>query len=424
MWELLHQFKSAVKLFRRQVTDTDALTNVGNEGDAHFAVSVLNGVLTGLPGQLRLEVNRVGRKGETLHALKDPLDGCAVNVSTKVAENTAKESVHVDSLAVHNVGARDHLQQLGEGVPVVHATLQLELPEVGAQLLQHDLDGQVNDAITHSVRNGRRSGEARLDQCSTVRLQEFEKIGGSNQGKLDDLTHAVGHISVVLRGDEGVVQQARARWVKGSDTVLVGLIRQAATVINTVFHTNAGVHNGQQRCGDTHKRDSPTVGAGSQTGNVQYYTTADSEERFTAAQLVRTHLVQHFVDSLLNDTSLWSANPLPRQKIGLERNSERFTYIGTLVWLSTIDCDGMELNIAFCEVVADLVPVDTVNFRINDGKTSVVSLWVNTGGLEKLRVGGVKQSAVGDHVDIVGNGKCVNVSPSSRCHGGCLGRDH
>jgi len=112
VFELLHDFQGTAQLFWGDIADADAFADVGDEWDALFAMTMLHGILAALPRQLAVEVWGVGWQAELGHAGKDTFDDLHLDVSAKVAEDAAEESIDVDSLAVHNVGAWHHLQEL------------------------------------------------------------------------------------------------------------------------------------------------------------------------------------------------------------------------------------------------------------------------------------------------------------------------
>ena len=111
-----HERKRPVQLLASQITNTNTFTNVGDKRNTHLAIPVFDGIVAGLPSQLRLEMRGMGREGQRLHALENTLDSLYRNVATEVTQDTAKESIHINSFPVHNVRTRNHFQKFREGV--------------------------------------------------------------------------------------------------------------------------------------------------------------------------------------------------------------------------------------------------------------------------------------------------------------------
>ena len=59
---VLHLLEGPVELLWSDVADANALTNVGDERDALLTMTMLNGILAALPGQLGLKIRGVGRE--------------------------------------------------------------------------------------------------------------------------------------------------------------------------------------------------------------------------------------------------------------------------------------------------------------------------------------------------------------------------
>jgi len=144
---------------------------------------VLDGIFATLPCQFRLQILRVRGKVQRLHACKNSLYSVHGNESAQIAQNTTEESINVDSFSMHNVGTRDHFQELGKSMSldierderigergrsiqrveksllqkvqrtVVNTTLQGCFPKVGTKLFQHNLNRQIDHAIADAIWN-------------------------------------------------------------------------------------------------------------------------------------------------------------------------------------------------------------------------------------------------------------------------------
>lgn len=112
---------------------------------------------------------------------------------------------------------REHLDDLTERVTKVHAALESFFPQVGAQLLQHDLNREFN----HPVSNAVSALKPLLDEAGPVLFQERKELSGANKSELHDLAQAIDDVPVVLCPYEGLVEQGGGGGVERADSVFL-----------------------------------------------------------------------------------------------------------------------------------------------------------------------------------------------------------
>ena len=103
MWKLFHYLQRAIEFFWRNIAYADAFTNVSDQRNSLLSVTMLFSILAALPSQFGLQVWRIGWQIQRFHALEDTLDCLSGDETTKVADDTAEETIDVDGFTVHNV---------------------------------------------------------------------------------------------------------------------------------------------------------------------------------------------------------------------------------------------------------------------------------------------------------------------------------
>lgn len=79
-----------------------------------------------------------GGESDALHHAKDPLQDCLRDHAAPFGDHQAQKAVNVDSLSVHDIGRRDHLDDLAKSVAVVHTAAVKNGAVTG---LEHTGDG-------------------------------------------------------------------------------------------------------------------------------------------------------------------------------------------------------------------------------------------------------------------------------------------
>ncbi|KAI0561007.1 2-epi-valiolone synthase [Gracilaria domingensis] len=339
-----------------------------------LAVSVFSAIRNGLCEQFKSTRRIPCRQVHTVHGGEDTVKHSGGNPSFTVRKQNAQKAVNVDRLAVHDGAFGLHLKNLAEGMSIVDASLKVILPQIGPKLLEHDLNGQLNDAIGHVVVGL----EAMLDETRAVLLQQREELGAAHKRQLHDLAHAVDQIALVLRADERLVQKGGNGRVEGTHAVLEPAQRGVVPV-DAALDADAGVDNGQQRGRHADVRHSAAVAAGGEADNVQHAAAAKGDDGLPAEQAKLAQAVED----------------------GLHGGEE-------LVVLLAVDEHEFALHAKVVKVVENGARVEAVHLLIDDHKAALVARRHEARGQRRVVRG---ENGVVD-LDRVLDGQLVVVGPA------------
>lgn len=259
-------------------------------------------------------------------------------------QNTQK-AINVDGLSVHDGRIGSHLKNLTKSMSVIDASFQSIFPQIGAQLLQHDLDGELYDAVG----DGGVGLKAVRHEGGSVLLQQAKELRAAHKGELHDFAHAVDEVAAVLGGDEGLVEPGGQRGVEGTDAVFE---RPHCRVvpIDAALDADAGVDDGQQGGWNSDVRNAASVTAGGKADNVQETAAANGDDGLPPQQPKLTEVVENGLDG-----------------------GKAF------VELLAVEDDKLELDLMQIKVADDSRRVEGVDGTINDDETTLVA-----GGHEAL----------------------------------------
>ena len=198
---------------------------------------------------------------------------------------------------------------------IINTTVKLGLPKIRPELLEHDLNGQIDDSITDSSRSRVIGPKTRFHECGTMRLEELEQIRRPDKCQLQDLAKSIGNIAPILRNDEGRVEQTRTRRIEGSNTVLVRLIRDTTAVIDSILHSHTGINNGKERGGHTDKWNTTSVKASRHAGNIKQDSATNREEGLTTTELVGTEVIEELIDGLSHQEEINGSNDVRKDQL-------------------------------------------------------------------------------------------------------------
>mmetsp|Transcript_3229 Transcript_3229/g.9853 ORF Transcript_3229/g.9853 Transcript_3229/m.9853 type:complete len:269 (+) Transcript_3229:548-1354(+) len=194
---------------------------------------------------------------------------------------------------MHQRRLGDHLDNFAERVPVIDTSLQLVFPQVWAEFLKHQLDAELNDAVGNSVG----SLELFSYDARSVVLQQLEQLPRPHQGQLHDFAEPVDDISLVLRGNERLVQERGTGSIERTHPVLQRAVF-LGDVVDSGLHAHGGVDNGQQGRRDTNIRHSTTVQARREPDDVKNYAATNCDNRLSSVEPKVAELLKNSVHHL------------------------------------------------------------------------------------------------------------------------------
>mmetsp|Transcript_27143 Transcript_27143/g.84387 ORF Transcript_27143/g.84387 Transcript_27143/m.84387 type:complete len:384 (-) Transcript_27143:2221-3372(-) len=269
----------------------DAAADAPRQGRAEDAVAVDRDIA----GRALVRVGRDAldraRQAECQVEVEDALRVVVREVALDVGDHGVHDAVDRDGLAVAELEALVRLERPRERVPKVHGPQERLLPEVGADALEHRVDGPLDDLVGDGVVD-----EVPLDEALSMILHEVEERRVVDERGLHDLA---------ARGHD--VRFRERREERGVDERVAGRVEVAHAVLAVVVHrdldADGRVDHPEERRGQPRPRHAASPQRAREARRVRQDAAADGERGLRAPERVdATELVEdkeHVVHGLL-----------------------------------------------------------------------------------------------------------------------------
>mmetsp|Transcript_90496 Transcript_90496/g.255862 ORF Transcript_90496/g.255862 Transcript_90496/m.255862 type:complete len:280 (+) Transcript_90496:266-1105(+) len=209
----------------------------------------------------------------------DGLEVRHADVAAHVGEDRREDHVDRDGLPVEEllIVQHRHLELHREDVPKVDEPLEGVLPQVGRELLEHRLDGEVEHASRGDGAAGVSVLELAVDQLLAMVGEQLVQLAVLDQRHLEDLGSTVGELSLVEGAEEGAVEQRERRRQVGAELILV------ADEVDACLRTDARVNIPHHRRRHADVRRATAVDGGSEADDVHAHASSDGDDGVEAA---------------------------------------------------------------------------------------------------------------------------------------------